>query len=95
MSTDVNVTALAKLARLAVSSEELEKLRAQIPAILSFVETIQKVETKDEGVDAGEGVMREDTDAHEGGIFTDALMKAAPRSTKGFVAVRQVISRKK
>lgn len=92
---DINVSALAKLARLAVSPEELEKLRAQIPAILSFVETIQKVETREEGVAAGGGIMREDTDAHEGGIFTDELLKSAPRTKNGYVVVQQVISRKK
>ncbi len=95
MSTEVNVVALAKLARLAVSPEELEKLRAQIPAILDFVETIQKVKTKEEGADGGNGVMREDTNAHEGGIYSEDLLRAVPKSSKGYVVVKQVISRKK
>ena len=42
MSDQVDIAALAKLARLEVSAEELAKLEEEIPAILHFVETIQK-----------------------------------------------------
>ena len=93
--TQVDVRALAKLARLEVADDELARLEKEIPAILGFVETIQKVATDAEG--HGEGlhnVMREDANPHESGLYTDELLKAAPASRDNQVVVKQVISRK-
>ena len=96
MAQKVDVRVLAKLARLEVSDEELAKLEKEIPAILGFVKTIQKVATDAEG--HGEGlhnVMREDANPHESGAFTDVLLKAAPAIRDNQVVVKQVISRKR
>lgn len=94
--TQVDVRALAKLARLEVSDEELARLEKEIPAILSFVEQIQAVsaEVTPESP-AHRNVMRDDTDAHEGGLYTEDLLKAAPASRDNQVVVKQVISKKK
>ena len=82
----VDVRALAELAR-------LEK---EIPDILKFVEQIQNA--------AGEvkptppelrNVMREDKDPHESGLYTERLLKAAPKSENDRVVVKQVVSRKR
>jgi len=43
MTVRIDVRALASLARLEVSDEELAKLEKEIPEILKFVETIQTV----------------------------------------------------
>ena len=96
MSEKVDVVALAKLARLEVSKEELATLEKEIPSILAFVETIQKAASESEH--KGEGlrnVMRSDEEAHESGIHTEALLSAAPERKGDRVAVKQVISRKK
>lgn len=96
MTTDVDVLALAKLARLAVSDEELAKLKAEIPAILAFVETIQKVPTDDvHDTDALRNVMRKDENPHETGLYTDRLMEAAPATRDNRIVVKQVITKKK
>ena len=95
MTQKVDIKALAKLARLEVADDELARLEKEIPAILGFVETIQKVATDTEG--HGEGlhnVMREDTNPHESGKFTEDLLKAAPATRDNQVVVKQVISRK-
>ncbi len=92
----VDVKALAKLARLEVSDEELARLEKEIPAILGFVETIQKVATDVVGHEEGlHNVMREDANPHESGLYTDDLLKAAPAVRDNQVVVKQVISRKK
>lgn len=95
-SNGVDVRALAKLARLEVSDEELARLEKEIPAILAFVEQIQKVSA---GGDAESpkhhNVMREDTNPHEGGLYTEELLKAAPASRENQIVVKQVISKKK
>lgn len=100
MRDNIDVEALAKLARLEVAPEELKKLEKEIPDILHFVETIQ-------GVDAGIGVkspalrnvMRADSPPaggpHESGIHTEKLLDAAPSREGDRIAVKQVLSRKK
>lgn len=92
----IDIAALAKLARLEVSSEELAKLEQEIPAILGFVETIQKAHTESEHKGKGlRNVMRADENPHEGGLYTEKLLSAAPAREGNRVAVKQVISRKK
>lgn len=94
--TQVDIKALAKLARLEVSDAELHKLEAELPHILSFVETIQSVAT-DSAIadDSVRNIMREDSDPHERGAFSEALLEGAPARSGDYVAVKQVLSRKK
>lgn len=91
----VDVEALAKLAKLEVSPEELSRLGKEIPDILKFVETIQEVS---ENVIAEEAthrnVMREDTEPHATGLYTKDLLDAAPAQKDNRVVVKQVISKK-
>lgn len=92
---DIDVAALAKLARLEVSAEEMATLEKEIPEILHFVETIQKADTgKELNVSALHNVMRADENPHESGKYTEALLEAAPAREGDRVAVKQVISRK-
>lgn len=95
--TQVDVAALAKLARLDVSNEELARLETEIPAILAFVEQIQQVSaTATATVESPElrNVMRDDANPHESGLYTDELLKAAPAMRENQVVVKQVISKK-
>ena len=95
MTQKVDVKALAKLARLEVADDELARLEKEIPAILGFVETIQKVATSAEGHGGGlHNVMREDANPHESGKYTEDLLKAAPTTRDNQVVVKQVLSRK-
>ncbi|MEK7107292.1 MAG: Asp-tRNA(Asn)/Glu-tRNA(Gln) amidotransferase subunit GatC [Patescibacteria group bacterium] len=107
----IDVTALVKLARLAVSDEELAKLEREIPDILKFVGTIQSVSGKtatptptllaDESnirlhsIACRRNVMRADDSPHEGGKYTETLLKAAPARVDNRIAVKQVLTRKK
>ncbi|MBI2611096.1 aspartyl/glutamyl-tRNA amidotransferase subunit C [Candidatus Kaiserbacteria bacterium] len=92
----IDVAALAKLARLEVSPEELEKLEEEIPSILAFVETIRKASAGTEHKGKGlRNVMRADEKPHESGIHTEKLLNAAPAREGDRIAVKQVISRKK
>lgn len=92
---DIDIPALAKLARLEVSEAELTKLGEEIPSILAFVETVQKAPVG-EGTHAPtlRNVMRADGNPHESGLYTEKLLAAAPAHNKGRVVVKQVISRK-
>ena len=91
---EVDVAALAKLARVEVSAEELAKLQEEIPDILAFIQTIQEVSAsapKEEP--ALRNVMREDANPHESGLHTKELLDAAPAQKDGQIAVKQVISK--
>ena len=71
-------------------------LAQELPNILAFVETIQNVHVNAE--EKGQGlhnVLRDDSDAHEGGIYTERLLAAAPVREGDRIVVKQVISRKK
>lgn len=96
MTDKVNIAALAKLARLEVSDAEITKLETEVPDILAFVETIQKVKVSTEAKGDGlRNVMRADENPHESGKYTEILLGAAPARAGNRVAVKQVISRKK
>lgn len=94
--TQVDVAALAKLARLELSQEEMTRLEKEIPAILGFVEEIQKVAT-DAAPASPEhrNVMRDDVDPRPSGTYTKELLDAAPAQKDDQVVVKQVITRKK
>ncbi len=92
----VDILALASLARLEVSDDELKHLETELPGILSFVETIQKANVSTETKGTGlRNVMRSDAHAHAGGLYTERLLSAAPARVGDRIAVKQVISRKK
>lgn len=91
----IDIAALAKLARIDVSSEEMQGLEREVPAILGFVETIQRADVS--GVEEAKdlrNVFRADADPHESGRYTERLISAAPSRDGDRIAVKQVISRK-
>lgn len=93
---DVDIRALAKLARLEISDEEVVRLGKEIPSILEFVATIQKAAAEaPRGNPELRNVMRADENSHEGGLYTEKLLSAAPEREGNRVVVKQVVSRKK
>ena len=94
--SDIDIRALAKLARLEVSDEELKRLESELPGILQFVDTIQKASVSGElPVPEMRNVIRADDDPIESGTYTETLLSAAPAREGDRIAVKQVISRKK
>ena len=93
---EIDIAALAKLARLEVSAEELVKLEREIPEILKFVEQTQEVHASAPmHKPLLRNVMRDDADPIESGKHTAKLLDAAPAREGDRIAVKQVISRKK
>ncbi len=94
MTAPVDVAALAKLAKLEVSADEMVRLGKEIPEILGFVETIQAVAADaTHESPAHRNVMREDANPHESGIHTRTLVDAAPAQKDDQVVVKQVINK--
>ena len=96
MANEINVAALAKLARLEVSTAEMAKLKKEIPAILHFVDTIQSANVgREVNAPALHNVMRADENPIEPGTFTEKILSVAPAREGDRIAVKQVISRSK
>ena len=96
MSTPkIDVRALAALARLEISDEEVARLERELPSILSFVEQVQKAHAEaPETEPMLKNVMREDTNPHKSGIYTKRLLDAAPAQLDDQVVVKQVLRQK-
>jgi aspartyl/glutamyl-tRNA(Asn/Gln) amidotransferase C subunit len=91
---NVDIAALAKLARIELSEEERLRLQSEFPALLGFVEVIAKADIS--GVKESKSlrnVMRDDAAPHESGSHTEALLSQAPHRAGDRVAVKQVVSR--
>lgn len=93
---EVDIEALAELARIAIPRGEKESLKQEIPAILSFVETIRTVSAEASRAApvpaAHRNVMRDDVVGHASGEYTEALVSAAPAREGAYVKVKQVIT---
>lgn len=105
MATAEDVKKLAALARIRVEDSELKKFTGEFDAILAYVGQLEKLE-----LPIGEGtkpalrnVMREDSEPHDAGIFTEKLAAQFPsfaEATEGkqaseagvYLEVKQIIS---
>ena len=71
---------LSKLARIELSSEEIEGLDKDINNILGYVEQVARVEVLDASPTIGDvyNILRDDEGALEAGAHTKELLEAAP-----------------
>lgn len=86
---------LTALSRMALSAEEKEGLRKDIDSILGYVDQIKKAVVSGaadkKGVREIHNVMREDTNPHESGIFTETLLKEAPTRQGNYLKVKKIL----
>jgi aspartyl-tRNA(Asn)/glutamyl-tRNA(Gln) amidotransferase subunit C len=92
-----DIEKLALLSRLRVSEKEIEAYAKDFDAILSYIESIQAVDLSAYSAENSKNsrvihnVMREDENPYEAGSFTDAIIKQAPKSDKGYVRVNKIL----
>jgi len=91
--TNEQVRHIAKLARIAMSDEEIERLAPELNNILGWVEQLAEVNT--EGVEPLTEVidlkLRLRDDIVNDGNIRDAVLANAPEAQHGFFAVPKVI----
>ena len=91
--TNEQVRHIAKLARIAMSDEEIERLAPELNNILDWVEQLAEVNT--EGVEPLTAVidlkLRLRDDVVNDGNIRDAILANAPEAQHGFFAVPKVI----
>lgn len=93
-----NLEELGRLARVAMSVEEKESLRADLEKILAYVSELKNVPAGAGAVGgaagAGDGlvnVWREDSVPRSAGEQTEELLFAAPRRRGGYIAVKKIL----
>jgi aspartyl-tRNA(Asn)/glutamyl-tRNA(Gln) amidotransferase subunit C len=94
MSVDADtVRRIAHLARIAVADSEVENLRAELNAMLAFVEQLQEVNV--EGVEPMTSVtpmvMKKRADVVTDGGIAENIVKNAPQSDDHFFLVPKVV----
>jgi aspartyl-tRNA(Asn)/glutamyl-tRNA(Gln) amidotransferase subunit C len=94
MAVDADtVRRIAHLARIAVAEEEIEHLKGELNAILSFVEQLSEV--KIEGVEPMTSVtpmeMKKRNDTVADGGIAEAIVKNAPMTDGNFFLVPKVV----
>ena len=88
-----DIVKLADLSRLKLSDEEIDRMKGEMTAILAYVDKLKTAPGGDVGplMFVNKNVMREDANAHESGMYTEKLVKAAPRSEGGYVKVKKIL----
>ena len=95
MLSKEEVNHIAKLARLSLSREEVDKLQAELSSILDYIEKLKEVNV--EGVEPTshsilvENVLREDKIKKEEIETKNSLKKQAPDSDNDFIKVKSVL----
>ncbi len=89
-----DVLKLARLSRLHLTDEEVERFQKEITAILGYVEQLQSVDLKavqpTSQVTGLQNVMRPD-EVKDYGASPDALLKNAPATQDGHFKVRRML----
>ncbi len=89
-----DVLKLARLARLQLSDEDVEKFQTEISSILGYVEQLQKLNLgglePTSQVTGLTNVMRADTEINYG-VSTKELLKNAPATKDGHIKVKRIL----
>lgn len=86
---------IAKLARLHLSDEELERYRTDLSSILDYVAQLQDLDVSDvqpmsHSVEV-ENVFREDVSRSESPQRVNALFEAAPKKEGGYIRTKGIL----
>jgi aspartyl-tRNA(Asn)/glutamyl-tRNA(Gln) amidotransferase subunit C len=97
MITRKDIEKLATLSRLKLSDEEMTRMEGEMGSILAYVDTLKSATAGAAGggvvptMSVNKNVLREDANAHEGGLYTKKLVEAAPKHQGDFVQVKKIL----
>lgn len=87
---------LAKLARLELTDQEVDKYASEIGSILGYVEQINTAvaEAKSDAIETGgeRNVFREDSNADEPETHTEDILNCAPDVKDNFIKVQKILN---
>ncbi len=90
------VLKLAKLARIEIADSEAESLTHEFESIIKYVSEVKEVHTTNSSQPTTEShpirnVLRDDENAHESGIYTEALLEGAPKRDGNYISVKKIL----
>jgi aspartyl-tRNA(Asn)/glutamyl-tRNA(Gln) amidotransferase subunit C len=88
---------IANLARIELTEREAESFTLEINGILTYVDQVKQITGNvppDKVVGAVFNVMREDTEPHPAGQFTEDLLALAPKRKGQYVEVKKILEEK-
>lgn len=97
MISRAEIEKLANLSRLKLSEEEIVRMQSEMSAILAYVDKLKKATSGEFAggtgpvMSANKNVMREDADPHESGVYTERLLKSAPRHDGQYIKVKKIL----
>ena len=92
-----DIKRLAHLARIKVSDDEVETYKAEIDAVLGYVERVQTAAAESESSPSDRvagpvrNVLRVDHEPHESGAYTEDLLSEAPKRKEDYVEVKKIL----
>lgn len=89
----MDIRKYAQLARIGISDDEVVELESEIEGILEYVEQIQEAAGEETEKEVGDvhNIMREDSNPHKPGKFTQELLDEAPDSQGGYIKVKKIL----
>ncbi len=89
----VEVSHLAKLARIGLEQKEMEHIQKDLEGILDYISQLKNFSLESEETSGylPKDVVREDRNPHESGFFTDKILENAPEKEKGFIRVKKIL----
>lgn len=86
---------IAKLARLGLGEEEIEKLREDLSRVLDYIDKLKEVEVEDVEPTSHsilvENITREDQVDENFKLPREEFLKLLPREEKGYLKVRSIL----
>lgn len=84
---------LAKLARIEIGNDEAESLSHEFDAILGYVGEVKRVTYNQQPTTNNiiRNVLREDTNPHESGIYTEKILTQAPAREGDYIKVKKIL----
>lgn len=88
-----DVNKLATLARIDMSEAEKQEFLGNMESILGYVDIIKSATVEGVKPEVGElrNVMREDTDPHESGVYTEKITAQFPTRDGDYLKVKQIL----
>jgi len=97
MITRAEIEKLAALSRLKLSEEEIVRMQNEMGSILAYVDKLKTATGKENSreidltLSVNKNVLREDENPHESGMYTDKLIKSAPRHDGQYIKVKKIL----
>jgi aspartyl-tRNA(Asn)/glutamyl-tRNA(Gln) amidotransferase subunit C len=90
------VLKLANLARIEIADSEAENLTREFEAIINYVGEVMNAASAGNSEPLSENhpvrnIMREDAETHEGGKYTEEILKGAPSREGEYVKVKKIL----